>query len=129
MKQQTGDNHIHQSILPPKNIFFMNIPTYKTRDKITITNARYLFALFDIEYRFYLVKLVILMDLLPTTIPDPHTIAHLYFIFCNPMIFISLSVGYPPRVGKGVFLSIIGSFLHHFAPQKPLTYAKSLFFS
>ena len=74
MKQQTGGNHIHQSILPPKNIFFMNIPTYKTRDKITITNARFLFALFDIENRFYLANLVILIDWLSTAIPEPHTI-------------------------------------------------------
>ena len=51
----------------------MNIPTYKTRDKITITNARFLFALFDIENRFYSANLVILIDLLTTAIPEPHT--------------------------------------------------------
>ena len=73
MKQQTGDNHIHQSILPPKNIFFMNIPTYKTMDKITIINARFLFALFDIENRFYSANLVIFIDWLTIAIPSPHT--------------------------------------------------------
>ena len=59
----------------------MNIPTYKTRDKITITNARFLFALFDIENRFYSTNLVILIDVLNTAIPEPHTIFHLHFIF------------------------------------------------
>ena len=81
MKQHTGDNHIHQSILPPQNIFFIKIHTYKAMDKITITSARFRLALFDIEKRFYSANLVILIDLLTTAIPEPHKIFYLQFIF------------------------------------------------